>query len=300
MLDGPKESHMTSKAIAIPQYHELFNPLLHALKELGGSATVPEIEEQVAKDLALPGKLLEQPSKSHPYKSEVMYRLAWARTYLKDFGLIVNSQRGVWSLTPKAQQYPKVDSQEVRKYCAALNKDARKAKKESAKDSAEETALLDGDAETWKQQIISTILDKMTPAGFERLIQRMLRESGFIQVEVTGRSGDGGIDGRGIAKIHGFMSFHVVFQAKRYKGSVAVGHIRDFRGAMVGKGDKGLFITTGVFTKDAKAEASRDGTTPIDLIDGEELAAKLKELGLGVTTKTIEEVVVDGEWFKTV
>ena len=128
----------------------------------------------------------------------------------------------------------------------------------------------------------------------------MLRESGFIQVEVTGRSGDGGIDGRGIAKIHGFMSVHVVFQAKRYKGSVTVGHIRDFRGAMVGKGDKGLFITTGVFTKDAKAEASRDGTTPIDLIDGEELAAKLKELGLGVTTKTIQEVVVDGEWFTMV
>ena len=300
MLDGPKESHMTSKTIAIPQYSELFNPLLHALKELGGSATVTEIEQQVSKDLALPGKLLEQPSKSHPYKSEVMYRLAWARTYLKDFGLIVNSQRGVWSLTPKAQQYPKVDSQEVRKYCVALHKEARKAKKESAEDSAEEIALLDEDAETWKQQIISTILDKMNPAGFERLIQRMLRESGFIQVEVTGRSGDGGIDGRGIAKIHGFMSFHVVFQAKRYKGSVTVGHIRDFRGAMVGKGDKGLFITTGVFTKDAKAEASRDGTTPIDLIDGEELAAKLKELGLGVTTKTIEEVVVDGEWFTTV
>ena len=259
-----------------------------------------EIEEQVAKDLALPENLLEQPSKSHPYKSEVMYRLAWARTYLKDFGLIENSQRGVWSLTPKAQQYPEVDSQEVRKHCAALSKEARKAKKPAEKNATGEAALADDDTETWKEQVISTILDTMAPAGFERLIQRMLRESGFIQVEVTGRSGDGGIDGRGIAKIHGFMSFHVVFQAKRYKGSVTAGHIRDFRGAMVGKGDKGLFITTGVFTKDAKAEASRDGAPPIDLIDGEELAAKLKELGLGVATKTIEEVTVDGEWFKTV
>ena len=291
---------MTSKANAIPQYHELFNPLLHALKELGGSATVSEIEEQVAKDLALPENLLEQPSKSHPYKSEVMYRLAWARTYLKDFGLIENSQRGVWSLTPKAQQYPEVDSQEVRKHCAALSKEARKAKKPAEKNATVEAALADDDTETWKEQVISTILDTMAPAGFERLIQRMLRESGFIQVEVTGRSGDGGIDGRGIAKIHGFMSFHVVFQAKRYKGSVTASHIRDFRGAMVGKGDKGLFITTGVFTKDAKAEASRDGAPPIDLIDGEGLAAKLKELGLGVATKTIEEVIVDGEWFKTV
>jgi len=291
---------MPSKTNAIPQYHELFNPLLRALKELGGSATVSEIEEQVAKDLALPENLLEQPSKSHPYKSEVMYRLAWARTYLKDFGLIENSQRGVWSLTPRAQQYPEVDSQEVRKHCATLTKEARKAKKPPDKNPAGEASLADEDTETWKEQVISTILETMAPAGFERLIQRMLRESGFIQVEVTGRSGDGGIDGRGIAKIHGFMSFHVVFQAKRYKGSVTAGHIRDFRGAMVGKGDKGLFITTGVFTKDAKAEASRDGATPIDLIDGEELATKLKELGLGVATKTIEEVVVDSEWFKTV
>jgi len=290
---------MTSKTTAIPQYLELFNPLLHALKQLGGSATVAEIEERVAKDLALPEELLEQPSKSHPYQSELMYRLAWARTYLKAFGLIENSQRGVWSLTPKAQQYPTVDSAEVRKYCVALTKKARKAKKGSVKDSGEDASLAD-DTETWKEQVISTILETMAPAGFERLIQRMLRESGFIQVEVTGRSGDGGIDGRGIAKIHGFMSFHVVFQAKRYKGSVTAGHIRDFRGAMVGKGDKGLFITTGVFTKDAKAEASRDGATPIDLIDGEELATKLKELGLGVATKTIEEVVVDSEWFKTV
>lgn len=300
MLNGNEESHMTANTKAIPQYHELFNPLLDALRELGGSATVAEIEEQVAKDLALPDELLEQPSKSHPYKSEVMYRLAWARTYLKDFGLIENSQRGVWSLTPKAQRYTKVDSTEVRRACKALTKEARKAKKQSIKESAEEPALLNEDTETWKQQVISTILDTMTPAAFERLIQRMLRESGFIQVEVTGRSGDGGIDGKGIAKIHGFMSFHVVFQAKRYKGSVTVGQIRDFRGAMVGKGDKGLFITTGVFTKDARAEACRDGATPIDLIDGEELAGKLKELGLGVSTKIIEEVIVDGEWFKAV
>jgi len=188
----------------------------------------------------------------------------------------------------------------VRKHCAALTKEARKAKKPPDNKPAGDASLADEDTETWKEQVISTILETMAPAGFERLIQRMLRESGFIQVEVTGRSGDGGIDGRGIAKIHGFMSFHVVFQAKRYKGSVTAGHIRDFRGAMVGKGDKGLFITTGVFTKDAKAEASRDGATPIDLIDGEELAMKLKELGLGVATKTIEEVVVDSEWFTTV
>jgi restriction system protein len=109
----------------------------------------------------------------------------------------------------------------------------------------------------------------------------MLRESGFVHVEVTGRTGDGGIDGKGIARINGFMSFHVLFQCKRYKGSVTAGEIRDFRGAMVGRADKGLFISTGSFTPAAVKEATRDGAPPIDLVDGDELAEKLKELALG-------------------
>jgi len=147
---------------------------------------------------------------------------------------------------------------------------------------------------------LSAILTQdLDPAAFERLVQRILRESGFIQVEVTGRTGDGGIDGRGIAKIHGFMSFHVLFQCKRYKGSVAAGEVRDFRGAMVGRADKGLFITTGSFTPAAIKEATRDGAPPIDLVDGGELAEKLKELGLGVKTDMVERISVDDAWFKS-
>jgi restriction system protein len=116
-------------------------------------------------------------------------------------------------------------------------------------------------------------------------------------VEVTGRSGDGGIDGRGIARIHGLMSFHVLFQCKRYKGSVGAGDIRDFRGAMMGRADKGLFITTGTFTPAAVKEATRDGAPPIDLLDGNDFAEKLKELGIGVSTKTVEVYTVDEAWF---
>jgi restriction system protein len=126
---------------------------------------------------------------------------------------------------------------------------------------------------------------------------RLLRESGFIQVQVTGKSGDGGIDGVGIARISGFLSFHVLFQCKRYQGSVTAGQIRDFRGAMQGRTDKGLFITTGTFTRDAIKEATRDGAPPIDLIDGEQLVQRLKELGLGVKITVIESVEVDTDWF---
>ena len=131
-------------------------------------------------------------------------------------------------------------------------------------------------------------------------MQRLLRESGFIQVEVTGRTGDGGIDGKGIAKIHGFMSFHVLFQCKRYKGSVGSSEIRDFRGAMVGRADKGLFITTGTFTPAALKEATRDGAPPIDLVDGIELVEKLKELELGMKIELVEKVTIDESWFENI
>jgi restriction system protein len=138
--------------------------------------------------------------------------------------------------------------------------------------------------------------------AFERLIQRLLRESGFIQVEVTGQSGDGGIDGKGIMRLGGLLSFHVIFQCKRYSGSVTASQVRDFRGAMVGRADKGLLVTTGNFTKDAVKEATRDGAPAIDLVDGDQLINKLKELSLGVQTKRveIEQIVLDPTWFATI
>ncbi|WEE23178.1 restriction endonuclease [Aeromonas caviae] len=137
----------------------------------------------------------------------------------------------------------------------------------------------------------------MSPEAFERLTQRMLRESGFVHVEVTGRTGDGGIDGKGIARINGLMSFHIAFQCKKYKGSVGAPEIRNFRGAIVGRADRGMFITTGNFTKAAIEEANRDGAAPIDLVDGDQLADKLKELALGIKTELVEKVTVEPGWF---
>jgi restriction system protein len=154
--------------------------------------------------------------------------------------------------------------------------------------------------EPWRAELHRMLTKELAPAAFERLIQRLLREVGFVQVEVTGRAGDGGIDGKGIARVHGLMSFHVVFQCKRYRGVVSSGEIRDFRGAMVGRSDKGLFITTGSFSRDALKEATRDGAPPIDLLDGDQLAEKLKEFRLGVKVETVESVMVQSDWFKTI
>jgi restriction system protein len=136
----------------------------------------------------------------------------------------------------------------------------------------------------------------LSPDAFERLAQRLLREAGFLKVEVTGRSGDGGIDGIGVLRIN-LLSFQVLFQCKRYQGSVGAGAIRDFRGAMVGRSDKGLLITTGTFTADAKREATRDGAPAIELIDGDQLCDLLKQLKLGVRTEMVEKMTVEPVWF---
>jgi restriction system protein len=261
----------------IPKREHFLKPVLQAMIELGGSGSNEEINDKVIALLNIPESLLSIMHGNTP-QSELAYQLAWVRTMLKNQGLIENSQRGIWSV---------VDIEEAQ---LLLKKKGQQTLEQRINQQLEED-------ENWKEKILSVILEKVSPSGFERLIQLFLREKGFTQVEVTGRSGDGGIDGRGIAKINGILSFHIIFQCKRYKGKVSSKEIRDFRGAMVGRTDKGLFITTGDFTRDAFLEATRDGVQTIDLIDGEKLAEKLKELNLGVKIEHREIVTVDEEWF---
>lgn len=275
--------------MAIPKYDELFNPLLESVRILGGSASVAEIEEKVAEILKLSD---EEVSEIHKGNRTVLgYRLAWARNYLKRYGLLDNSERGIWSFTTKGYGVSSVKKEEVNKTVKSLDK------KTSIEEEVAEGAEPESSGELWQDVLLQELL-KLTPEAFERLCQRLLRESGFVQVEVTGRTGDGGIDGRGIVKMSGLLSFHIVFQCKRYSGSVSSQQIRDFRGAMIGRSDKGLLITTGTFTRDAKKEASRDGAPPVDLIDGEDLVEKLKELRLGVNVKNQEFIEIDKDWLK--
>jgi restriction system protein len=279
----------------VPQYHRLFNPLLEALHELGGSGTNDEIYETVLDQSDLSDEVAEVPHDSEKSnRTELEYRLAWARTYLKKYGLINNSERGVWVIKPEKRDTTSVDPDEV---VGTVREQMRQNRKEKSEES---DSGLPEEEETWRTQLHRVLTKTLSPKAFERLTKRLLRESGFTQVEVTGRSGDGGIDGKGIIQINGFLSFHIVIQCKRYQGSVSAGAVRDFRGAMVGKADKGLMITTGSFTRSAIREATRDGAPPIDLVDGDELAEKLKEMELGVETEVVEEVKVDEEWFEQI
>lgn len=278
--------------IRVPTFTSLMNPVIQALKALGGSGTIEEINDRASEIAGLSDEQLEVLHKPGTGgRTEVEYRIAWTRTYLKRYGVLENSSRGVWALSAKGRELDHVDPKVVQRFVQGQLKKARTV--------SVEDELVEADTEpTWRDELMETLL-KMEPSAFERLIQRLLRESNFTQVEVTGQSGDGGIDGKGIMRLGGLISFNVIFQCKRYRGSVTPSQVRDFRGAMVGRADKGLLITTGNFTKDAIKEATRDGAPTIDLVDGDQLMDKLKELELGVETETIEvkQTTIDRDWF---
>lgn len=282
----------------LPQIPELMNPVLDALHQLGGSGSIDEIAEVVIENSDFSDEIVNQmhnPDESN--QTEIEYRLAWARTYLKKYGIINNSSRGVWVLVPDKNDTKKVNPDQV----VEKIREGFKKKKESQK--AEDKTIdedLPDEESSWYKKLHNVLTEIMSPDAFERLTKRILREAGFTQIEVTKRSRDGGIDGKGIMKINSFLSFHVVFQCKRYKDTVSSNHVRDFRGAMIGRADKGLLITTGAFTRDAKKEAARDGAPPIDLVDGDQLAEKLKEFELGIKTELIEQVKIDEDWFRQI
>lgn len=270
------------------KYDDLINPCFQAIKKLGGSAKNDEINEELISMLNLKDKEINDIHRNSTTKLE--YRSAWARTYLKNAGYIENSSRGVWSITELGNKIDKVDNNSIKI-------EARAKMNNKNENTSIDIAENDVDDYNWQDEILDTI-KKIAPEKFEKLCQRLLRELGFVNVEVTGKSHDGGIDGKGILRLGGVLSFHVAFQAKRYDGTVSSSVIRDFRGAIMGRVDKGVIITTGIFSREAIKEAIRDGATPIDLIDGNELATHLKELGIGVEVKLVEKVIVKNTWFE--
>lgn len=286
--------------LTVPSFDELLLPTVKALVKLGGSGSVEEINNLVYEIAKIPDEVLQIPHSESDTRKEVDYRLAWSKTYLKKFGLLENSSRGIWALLKADIDVSNLDTNEIVRYVRERST-IDKIEKGVTTTISNENVKKDVEnevenTEEWKDTLLD-ILYKISPSAFERLTQRILRESGFSQVEVTGKVGDGGIDGKGIVRISGLLSFHVIFQCKRYKGSVSPSQVRDFRGAMQGRADKGLIITTGTFTREAIKEATRDGAPPIDLIDGELLCDKLKELRLGVETKLIEAIEIKNDWF---
>ena len=276
----------------VPTFDALMIPALKALKAMGGSASNQELLDKVI-ELEMFSENVQNFIHTDNRQTKLNYNLAWAKTYLRKVGAVENSQRGVWTITSTGEGVVDADILDLVKKVRKEAAEERKVKQLETLEEAE-----DDSADSWKDALLNVLTD-MEPNAFERLCQRVLREYGFTKVKVTGRAGDGGIDGVGVLRIK-LLSFHVAFQSKRYKGSISSPHIRNFRGSMSAKSDKGLFITTGTFTKDAKDEAVRDAAVAIDLIDGDELCDLLKELGLGTRTEMVEEVTIYPEWFSDI
>lgn len=282
---------MTSATV--PSYYALLWPTLQAVIGMDGSGRLDEINRAV---IEREGYNEQQQAVLHGDgpQTEIEYRLAWARTYLKGMGPLENSARGVWSVTEAGRR---VEEEQLRELHAEYTRRARERSRQRQRERASDTEDESGAEAGWKDQLLGVLL-KAPPDRFERLARRLLREAGFINTTVTGKTGDGGIDGIGTYRVS-LISFTVFFQCKRYAGSVGAGAVRDFRGAMTGRGDKGLLITTGTFTVEAKQEATRDGAPPIDLIDGDALCDLLKQYDLGVQTKLrqVEEVELVADFF---
>lgn len=275
------------------KFLQWFGPLLDALRELGGSGTPDEVVDQIATTLNIPDKQLNEtlPSGELRFRNQV----AWARFYLYREGLLDSSRRGVWSLTEKGRlsNLEINDAREIFKKWVKFFSDERKKKRRNDEEALEEQMEEDAGlpSDDYRDKLLEILLS-LPAEGFERLSQRLLREAGFTQVTVTGRSGDGGIDGFGTLRVNPLVSFQVLFQCKKYQKAVSPSHVRDFRGAMTGRADKGIIITTGIFTAEARREATRDGAPPIELIDSKKLIDMLEELELGlkpITTYEIEE-----------
>ena len=278
----------------VPPLKELFNPTLDAIKALGGSARNNEIRDQVITDLNIPDRVTDVLHKSG-YQTVLEYQLAWARSWLKNYGLLENPQRGIWSLTSAGRATSQVDPGEVISSYQRTkpNSDDRDGKTPNDDDGVE-------GAEPWRSELLR-VLREMDHRAFEQLCRRLLRESGFIEVKVTGGSGDGGIDGHGIIRLADLISFPVMFQCKRYSSNVPAKEIRDFRGAMQGRSEKGLFFTTSDFTQDARKEATRSGAPLIDLINGKDLTDLLVKLKLGVKpTSQVVKAEVDKSYFQSI
>lgn len=291
---------MGEETVDIPSQFELMWPTIEALRDLGGSATISEISDDVVRREGFTEDQQAIRRKDGDHMSMIDYRLAWARNGLKLAGFIENSARGVWALTSAGREASDSDDllRVVKEWRSEYNRPYLEERRqqtcgEADLDDATEEAVDPG----WTDVLLDRLLS-VSPSGFERLAQRLLREAGFRDVQVLGRSGDGGLDGVGTLRVS-LISFPIYFQCKRYRDSVGSSAVRDFRGAMSGRGEKGLLITTGTFTREAQAEASRDGAPPIELVSGSDLAQLLKEFGLGVetTVRTVEDVVVDASFF---
>ena len=276
-----------------PKFLKYWIPLINTLKDSGGAGTTSDIIDGVIERMNIPESELEITLKSGPPK--VRNAIQFARLYLVKAELMDSSTTGIWKLTEKGFE-SELDEVKVFDLFKKVQNTLSADRKNKDQNETEEVSQEIDDQEVLDeshQTVVIDILKGLSPKGFELICKRLLTEIGIENVQITGGSNDHGIDGTGIIRINDVVSFTVIFQCKRFKESVSPNYIRDFRGTMQGRADKGIFITTGRFTLESKKEAKRDGVPPIELIDGEKLVNLFEKYQLGLKPKIVYDVIPD-------
>jgi len=276
-----------------PQFLIYARPLVEVLRNSGGSGATADIIDKVIEYLKIPDAVVEETISSGA--SRVRNRIQWVRMYLVKADLMDSSQRGVWKLTEKGYEADLSDEavHALFKKVQSTFQQEKKIKmelEEEVQDEGVDEVVVEDEAHG---EVLLKILKDLSAEGFERICKRLLSEVGIHDVKITGKTGDQGIDGTGVIKINEVVGFNIIFQCKKYQDSVSPHHVRDFRGTMQGRADKGIIITTGRFTAEARREAVRDGVPPIELIDGERLVALFEKYGLGLKPKVVYDLVPD-------
>ncbi len=266
-----------------------FGPILDALRELGGSGKPKEVTEIVAKKEKLSNSELEAtlPSGALKFKNQV----AWARQYMVWEGYLDSTIRGTWKLTPKGQN-AKISQDAAHKiFLKWVEINQKGSSNISTEDILEDIDKNEPEnSNIINKENLLEILQNLTPFGFEKICLELLRESGFDNLIHTAATRDGGFDGYGTLELNQFISIKVLFQFKRYKGTVSRAQVGDFRNAMMGRAEKGIMLTTGIFSQDAWEEADRVSEYKIELVDGIKLVKMFQKAGVGVKPETIYKV----------
>jgi restriction system protein len=271
-----------------PQFLNYVKPLVEVLKNIGGSGATADVIDQVISYMKIPDSVIEETISSGA--SRVRNQIQWARMYLVKADLMDSSQRGVWKLTEKGYETEVTEESVYALFKKVQGSFVEENKKQESLAGETEEEIVADEAHG---EALLNILKNLSPAGFERICKRLLSEVGIHDVQITGGAGDQGIDGTGVIKVNEVVGFTIIFQCKRYKDSIVPHHVRDFRGTMQGRADKGIIITTGRFTSEAKKEAVRDGVPPIELIDGERLVSLFEKYQLGLKPKVVYDLVPD-------
>ncbi|NDD29696.1 MAG: restriction endonuclease [Proteobacteria bacterium] len=299
----------------VPPYYKCIEPLLRALVQFDRPLTRGEAIEAGARELGLTEEDLSEriPSGQPLYQN----RLGWAYDRLKRHGLAASPRRGYWSATPQGRQLLGKHSKGLPE--ALVTSIAQLPRgEEGESDGSGPERLRDIDERLYAlspteriDQAVAEIRDSVaqelleiiarsSPRFFESLVLELLHAMGYgtsrDDLQHVGGSGDGGIDG--IISLDRLGLEKVYVQAKRWQGSVGGPIIQTFLGALQLQGaNKGVLLTTGTFTKDAKAAADRAHGRVV-LVDGVILARLMIEYGVGVSHKEVRVPRVDGDYFE--